>query len=146
MGHGCCAFFWCSAIRNLEALKLGVWSHIQDATLFAVRSFAELGLVLMIMTFAVNVIARMLVSKVWHRSAHRQGALAAMSKVNTVSLPSPAGPIRTASSTSAWPPMNQPFKFANVLSYNAALILLVIVLLIILPGRVAIALSRRNAE
>jgi phosphate transport system permease protein len=46
----------------------------------------------------------------------------------------------------AFSPINQPFKWANILSYDAALILLVIVLLIILLGRVVIALSRRNAE
>ena len=43
-------------------------------------------------------------------------------------------------------PINQPFKSANILSYDAALILLVFVLLIILLGRVIISISRRNAE
>jgi hypothetical protein len=43
-------------------------------------------------------------------------------------------------------PLDQPFKSANVLSYDAALILLVLVLLLIICGRVIIAVSRRHAE
>jgi phosphate transport system permease protein len=43
-------------------------------------------------------------------------------------------------------PTNQPFKSANIVSFDAALILMVIVLLIILAGRVVSAISRRHAE
>jgi len=46
----------------------------------------------------------------------------------------------------AFAPTNQPFKSANIVSYDAALILLVMVLLIIIAGRVVISISRRNAE
>jgi phosphate transport system permease protein len=41
---------------------------------------------------------------------------------------------------------NQPAQSAVILSYDAALILLVMVLLVILLGRVIVAVSRRNAE
>jgi phosphate transport system permease protein len=41
---------------------------------------------------------------------------------------------------------NQPAQSAVILSYDAALILLVMVLLVILLGRVIVAISRRNAE
>lgn len=43
-------------------------------------------------------------------------------------------------------PINQPDHHANVLSYDAALLLLVFVLLVILLGRVIITRSRRHAE
>jgi phosphate transport system permease protein len=43
-------------------------------------------------------------------------------------------------------PLVQPFKSANILSYDAALILLVLVLLLIILGRVITAVSRRHAE
>jgi phosphate transport system permease protein len=43
-------------------------------------------------------------------------------------------------------PLVQPFKSANILSYDAALILLVFVLLLIILGRVITAVSRRHAE
>ncbi len=46
----------------------------------------------------------------------------------------------------AFAPINQPVESANILSYDAALILLVFVLLIIIAGRVIIWRSRRNAE
>lgn len=46
----------------------------------------------------------------------------------------------------AFAPTNQPFKSANILSYDAALILFVILLVIILAGRLVAALSRRYAE
>lgn len=46
----------------------------------------------------------------------------------------------------AFAPINQPVQSANILSYDAALILLVFVLLIIVAGRVIIWFSRRNAE
>ncbi len=46
----------------------------------------------------------------------------------------------------AFAPTNQPFKSANIVSYDAALILLVMVLLIIIAGRIIIAVSRRHAE
>ncbi len=46
----------------------------------------------------------------------------------------------------AFAPINQPVKSANILSYDAALILLVLVLLLIIAGRVIIWRSRRNAE
>ena len=46
----------------------------------------------------------------------------------------------------AFAPINQPVQSANILSYDAALILLVFVLLIIIAGRVIIWRSRRNAE
>src|ERR1022692_17731 len=46
----------------------------------------------------------------------------------------------------AFAPTNQPFKSANIVSYDAALILLVMVLLIILAGRAVVAISRRNSE
>ncbi len=43
-------------------------------------------------------------------------------------------------------PINQPDQHANQLSYDAALMLLAFVLLIIILGRVVGALSRRHAE
>lgn len=46
----------------------------------------------------------------------------------------------------AFAPTNQPYKAANILSYDAALILFVILLAIILLGRLVVALSRRHAE
>ncbi len=46
----------------------------------------------------------------------------------------------------AFAPTNQPFKSANILSYDAALILFVILLAIILLGRLVVLLSRRYAE
>ena len=46
----------------------------------------------------------------------------------------------------AFAPINQPVQSANILSYDAALMLLVFVLLIIIAGRVIIWRSRRNAE
>lgn len=46
----------------------------------------------------------------------------------------------------AFAPINQPYKSANTLSYDAALILMVILLLIILLGRLVVGLSRRHAE
>jgi hypothetical protein len=46
----------------------------------------------------------------------------------------------------AFSPINQPYKSANILSYDAALILMVMVLLIILLGRLVIVFSRRHAE
>jgi phosphate transport system permease protein len=46
----------------------------------------------------------------------------------------------------AFAPMNQPVHSGNVLSYDAALILLVFVLLLIIAGRVIVAISRRHAE
>ena len=46
----------------------------------------------------------------------------------------------------AFAPINQPFKSANILSYDAALILLVMVLLLIIVGRIVVAISRRHAE
>lgn len=42
--------------------------------------------------------------------------------------------------------INQPFKGANQLSYDAVLIVMIILVLIILVGRLAIVLSRRHAE
>lgn len=46
----------------------------------------------------------------------------------------------------AFSPINQPYASANDLSYDAALILFVVVLLIIVVGRVITAISRRHAE
>lgn len=46
----------------------------------------------------------------------------------------------------AFAPINQPVQSANILSYDAALILLVFVLLLIIAGRIIIWRSRRNAE
>src|SRR5487761_1488048 len=46
----------------------------------------------------------------------------------------------------AFAPINQPVASANDLSYDAALLLLVFVLLLIIVGRVIIAVSRRHAE
>jgi phosphate transport system permease protein len=46
----------------------------------------------------------------------------------------------------AFAPINQPVKSANILSYDAALILLVFVLLLIVAGRIIIWRSRRHAE
>ncbi len=46
----------------------------------------------------------------------------------------------------AFAPINQPYKSGNILSYDAALILMVMVLLIILLGRLVIVFSRRHAE
>ncbi len=46
----------------------------------------------------------------------------------------------------AFAPMNQPSDAANILSYDAALLLLVFVLVLIALGRVVIAISRRHAE
>jgi len=46
----------------------------------------------------------------------------------------------------AFSPLNQPYASANYLSYDAALILLIFVLLIIILGRVIVAISRRNSE
>ena len=46
----------------------------------------------------------------------------------------------------AFAPINQPVKSANDLSYDAALILLALVLLLIILGRVVVAMSRRYAE
>ena len=46
----------------------------------------------------------------------------------------------------AFAPINQPVKSANILSYDAALILFVFVLLLIVLGRVIIWRARRNAE
>ena len=43
-------------------------------------------------------------------------------------------------------PINQPFKHANDLSYDAALMLIIFVLIFIILGRVVAAISRRNAE
>jgi phosphate transport system permease protein len=43
-------------------------------------------------------------------------------------------------------PLVQPFESANILSYDAALILLVFVLLLIILGRVITAVSQRHAE
>jgi phosphate transport system permease protein len=43
-------------------------------------------------------------------------------------------------------PSNSPYNTANELSYDAALILLVFVLLLIVLGRIVVARSRRNAE
>lgn len=43
-------------------------------------------------------------------------------------------------------PINQPYQHANELSYDSALMLLVFVLLLIIIGRVIIAVSRRHAE
>jgi len=43
-------------------------------------------------------------------------------------------------------PINQPDRHANILSYDAALMLLVFVLLLIIIGRVIIVVSRRHAE
>src|SRR5579875_1558945 len=45
----------------------------------------------------------------------------------------------------AFAPINQPVRSANILSYDAALILLAFVLLLIVAGRVIVWLSRRNA-
>jgi phosphate transport system permease protein len=46
----------------------------------------------------------------------------------------------------AFAPTNQPFQSANTVSYDAALILLVIVLLIIIAGRMISRYARRHAE
>src|SRR6266567_2336858 len=46
----------------------------------------------------------------------------------------------------AFSPLNQPYQSANDLSYDAALILFVVVLLVIIVGRVITAISRRHAE
>lgn len=46
----------------------------------------------------------------------------------------------------AFAPVNQPVRSANILSYDAAFILLVIVLLLIIAGRIIIWRSRRHAE
>ena len=46
----------------------------------------------------------------------------------------------------AFAPTNQPYKSANILSYDAALILFVLLLAIILLGRLVVVLSRRYAE
>jgi phosphate transport system permease protein len=46
----------------------------------------------------------------------------------------------------AFSPLNQPYQSANDLSYDAALILFVVVLLLIFVGRIITAISRRNAE
>jgi phosphate transport system permease protein len=46
----------------------------------------------------------------------------------------------------AFSPLNQPYQSANDLSYDAALILFVVVLLLIVVGRIITAISRRNAE
>jgi phosphate transport system permease protein len=46
----------------------------------------------------------------------------------------------------AFAPVNQPVQSANILSYDAALILLVLVLLLIIAGRIVIWRSRRHAE
>ena len=46
----------------------------------------------------------------------------------------------------AFAPINQPVAHANILSYDAALLLLVFVLILIILGRVVIAYSRRHAE
>ena len=46
----------------------------------------------------------------------------------------------------AFAPINQPVAHANILSYDAALLLLVFVLLLITLGRVIVAVSRRHAE
>jgi phosphate transport system permease protein len=43
-------------------------------------------------------------------------------------------------------PINQPYQHANDLSYDSALMLLVFVLILIIIGRVIIAISRRNVE
>ena len=43
-------------------------------------------------------------------------------------------------------PLEQPSKTANILSYDAALILFVFVLLLILLGRLVAAIARRNSE
>ena len=43
-------------------------------------------------------------------------------------------------------PINQPYQHANQLSYDAALMLIVFVLIFIILGRVVAAISRRNAE
>jgi phosphate transport system permease protein len=43
-------------------------------------------------------------------------------------------------------PINQPDSHANALSYDAALILLVFVLILIIIGRLISAISRRYAE
>ncbi len=46
----------------------------------------------------------------------------------------------------AFAPINQPVRSANILSYDAALILLVFVLLLIIAGRIIIWRSRRHSE
>jgi phosphate transport system permease protein len=46
----------------------------------------------------------------------------------------------------AFAPINQPVAHANILSYDAALLLLVFVLILIILGRVVVAISRRHAE
>jgi len=46
----------------------------------------------------------------------------------------------------AFAPMNQPVRSGNILSYDAALILLVFVLLLIIAGRIVAAISRRHSE
>jgi phosphate transport system permease protein len=46
----------------------------------------------------------------------------------------------------AFSPINQPVRSANILSYDAALILLAFVLLLIVAGRVIISISRRHSE
>jgi phosphate transport system permease protein len=46
----------------------------------------------------------------------------------------------------AFAPINQPVAHANILSYDAALLLLVFVLILIILGRIVIAFSRRHAE
>jgi phosphate transport system permease protein len=43
-------------------------------------------------------------------------------------------------------PNNQPIESANILSYDAALLLLAFVLLLIIAGRIIVWFSRRNAE
>jgi phosphate transport system permease protein len=45
-----------------------------------------------------------------------------------------------------WEFFDSPVRGLQVLSYDAALLLLVFVLLIIIVGRVIISISRRNAE
>jgi phosphate transport system permease protein len=46
----------------------------------------------------------------------------------------------------AFSPMNQPVQSGNILSYDAALLLLVFVLLLIIAGRLVSRLARRHAE
>ena len=46
----------------------------------------------------------------------------------------------------AFPPINQPYMSANILSYDAALILMVMVPLIVLLGRLVIVFSPWHAE
>jgi phosphate transport system permease protein len=46
----------------------------------------------------------------------------------------------------AFSPLNQPYASANYLSYDAALILFVVVILLIIVGRIITAISRRHAE